>query len=69
MQEESGGGSGPPDAPADQSEVYHAPQKRSDLAILGIDADLDGLIFSFPHGVSPEEVAFAGRTLCRRFAL
>jgi F420-dependent oxidoreductase-like protein len=27
------------------------------------DAGLDGLIFSFPHGVSPEEVAFAGRTL------
>ena len=28
-----------------------------------LDAGLDGLVFSFPHGVSPEEVAFAGRTL------
>ena len=28
-----------------------------------LDAGLDGLIVSFPHGVSPEEVAFAGRTL------
>jgi F420-dependent oxidoreductase-like protein len=28
-----------------------------------LDAGLDGLIVSFPHGPSPEEVAFAGRTL------
>lgn len=28
-----------------------------------LEAGLDGLVFSFPHGVSPEEVAFAGRTL------
>ena len=28
-----------------------------------LDAGLDGLIFSFPHPVSPDEVAFAGRTL------
>ena len=31
-----------------------------------LEAGLDGLIFSFPHGVSPDEVAFAGRTLSRR---
>lgn len=28
---------------------------------------LDGLIFSFPHGVLPDEVALAGETLRRRF--
>jgi len=28
-----------------------------------IDVGLDGLIFSFPHPVSPDEVTFAGRTL------
>lgn len=28
-----------------------------------LEAGLDGLVFSFPHGVSPEEVDFAGRTL------
>jgi alkanesulfonate monooxygenase SsuD/methylene tetrahydromethanopterin reductase-like flavin-dependent oxidoreductase (luciferase family) len=27
------------------------------------DAGLDGLIFSFPHPVMPDEVALAGRTL------
>jgi len=32
------------------------------------DAGLDGLIFSFPHGASTEEVALAGRTLTPRFA-
>jgi F420-dependent oxidoreductase-like protein len=33
------------------------------------EAGLDGLIFSFPHGVSSDEVAFAGRTLSTRFAV
>ena len=33
-----------------------------------LDAGLDGLIFSFPHAVSPDEVAFAGRTLSRHLA-
>ena len=28
-----------------------------------LDAGLDGLVFSFPHAVTPDEVAFAGRTL------
>jgi F420-dependent oxidoreductase-like protein len=28
-----------------------------------LDAGLDGLIFSFPHGAMPDEVALAGRTL------
>jgi F420-dependent oxidoreductase-like protein len=30
-----------------------------------LDAGLDGMIVSFPHGPSPDEVAFAGRTLSR----
>lgn len=28
-----------------------------------VEAGLDGLVVSFPHGVSPDEVAFAGRIL------
>jgi F420-dependent oxidoreductase-like protein len=32
-------------------------------------AGLDGLIFSLPHGASPDEVAFAGRTLSQRFGV
>jgi alkanesulfonate monooxygenase SsuD/methylene tetrahydromethanopterin reductase-like flavin-dependent oxidoreductase (luciferase family) len=31
-----------------------------------LDAGLDGLIFSFPHPVMPDEVALAGRTLSAR---
>lgn len=34
-----------------------------------LDAGLDGLIVSFPHGATPEEVALAGRTLRPRFAV
>lgn len=30
-------------------------------------AGLDGMIFSFPHGALPDEVALAGETLSRRF--
>jgi F420-dependent oxidoreductase-like protein len=34
-----------------------------------LDAGLDGLIVSFPHGPSPDEVAFAGRTLSAALGL
>jgi F420-dependent oxidoreductase-like protein len=34
-----------------------------------LDAGLDGLVFSFPHGISPDEVAYAGQTLSPRFGM
>jgi alkanesulfonate monooxygenase SsuD/methylene tetrahydromethanopterin reductase-like flavin-dependent oxidoreductase (luciferase family) len=34
-------------------------------ALFGVG--LDGLIFSFPHGATPDEVMLAGRTLSARF--
>ena len=40
-----------------------APSSSCRKAQNHLDAGLDGLIFSFPHPVSPDEVAFAGRTL------
>jgi F420-dependent oxidoreductase-like protein len=44
---------GDPDSVAEQAQAH-------------LDVGLDGLIFSFPHGALPEEVALAGETLSRR---
>jgi alkanesulfonate monooxygenase SsuD/methylene tetrahydromethanopterin reductase-like flavin-dependent oxidoreductase (luciferase family) len=42
------------------------PASVAEQAQAHLDAGLDGLIFSFPHGASPDEVALAGRTLAER---
>jgi F420-dependent oxidoreductase-like protein len=44
---------GDPDSVAEQAQAH-------------LDAGLDGLIFSFPHGALPDEVALAGETLSTR---